>query len=196
MTRLILAYAPRNCMSTDYRSFLPLSLLYRTVDYDYFGFKTLERSYLLRIDGKVVERPSHMIMRVALGIHMKDIEGALETYNLMSQKMFTHATPTLFNAGTPRPQLSSCFLLNVKEDRCGIYPNHKTHVFAGLLRFYIAYGCLYSCCVLHLAALKASTILSSLARAFPSTLVASALRCTTSALLTATSEAAMALQMA
>jgi ribonucleotide reductase alpha subunit len=89
-----------------------------TVEYDYFGFKTLERSYLLRIDGKVVERPSHMIMRVALGIHMQDIDSALETYTLMSQKMFTHATPTLFNAGTPRPQLSSCFLLNVKEDRC------------------------------------------------------------------------------
>jgi ribonucleoside-diphosphate reductase subunit M1 len=88
-----------------------------TVEYDYFGFKTLERSYLLRIDGKVVERPSHMIMRVALGIHMQDIDSALETYTLMSQKMFTHATPTLFNAGTPRPQLSSCFLLNVKEDR-------------------------------------------------------------------------------
>ncbi|KAG5186569.1 ribonucleotide reductase [Tribonema minus] len=98
----------------------------RDFQYDYFGFKTLERSYLLRIDGKVVERPSHMIMRVALGIHMDDVASAIETYNLMSQKLFTHATPTLFNAGTPRPQLSSCFLLTMKEDSIeGIYDTLK-----------------------------------------------------------------------
>jgi ribonucleoside-diphosphate reductase alpha chain len=71
--------------------------------YDYFGFKTLEKSYLLRIDGKIVERPQHMLMRVAIGIHKEDIEGALETYELLSDKWFTHATPTLFNAGTPKP---------------------------------------------------------------------------------------------
>ncbi|CAM9108134.1 unnamed protein product, partial [Phaeothamnion confervicola] len=98
----------------------------RDFDYDYFGFKTLERSYLLRIDGKVVERPQHMIMRVSVGIHKEDIDGAIETYNLMSQKLFTHATPTLFNAGTPRPQLSSCFLLNMREDSIeGIYDTLK-----------------------------------------------------------------------
>lgn len=78
--------------------------------FDYFGFKTLEKTYLMRINGKVVERPQHMWMRVSLGIHSKDVESALKTYDLMSQKFFTHATPTLFNAGTPRPQLSSCFI--------------------------------------------------------------------------------------
>ena len=88
----------------------------RDFEYDYFGFKTLERSYLMRLDGAIAERPQHMIMRVALGIHGDDLAGALETYEMMSQKMFTHATPTLFNAGTPRPQLSSCFLLAMKED--------------------------------------------------------------------------------
>ncbi len=72
----------------------------------YFGFKTLERSYLLKIDGKVVERPQHMLMRVAIGIHGEDIDSAIETYNLMSEKLFTHASPTMFNAATPRPQLS------------------------------------------------------------------------------------------
>ncbi|MCS7017886.1 MAG: ribonucleoside-diphosphate reductase subunit alpha [Cytophagales bacterium] len=98
----------------------------RDFNYDYFGFKTLERSYLLRIDGKVVERPQHMLMRVAIGIHMNDIEAAIETYNLMSEKWFTHATPTLFNAGTPKPQLSSCFLLTMKEDSVdGIYDTLK-----------------------------------------------------------------------
>lgn len=98
----------------------------RDFNYDYFGFKTLERSYLLRIDGKVVERPQHMLMRVAIGIHMHDIEAAIETYNLMSEKWFTHATPTLFNAGTPKPQLSSCFLLTMKEDSVdGIYDTLK-----------------------------------------------------------------------
>jgi ribonucleoside-diphosphate reductase alpha chain len=98
----------------------------RDFNYDYFGFKTLERSYLLKINGKVVERPQHMLMRVAIGIHKQDIEAAIETYNLMSEKWFTHATPTLYNAGTPRPQLSSCFLLTVQEDSIrGIYDTLK-----------------------------------------------------------------------
>lgn len=90
--------------------------------YDFFGFKTLERSYLLRVNGKIVERPQHMLMRVALGIHGESITEVIETYELMSNKFFTHATPTLFNAGTPRPQMSSCFLLAMKEDSItGIY---------------------------------------------------------------------------
>ena len=98
----------------------------RDFGYDYFGFKTLERSYLMKIDGKVVERPQHMLMRVALGIHMDDIEAAIETYHLLSEKFFTHATPTLFNAGTNKPQLSSCFLLTMKEDSIeGIYDTLK-----------------------------------------------------------------------
>lgn len=84
--------------------------------FDYFGFKTLERSYLMRVNNVIVERPQHMWMRVALSIHKDDIEAALDTYDLMSQKYFTHATPTLFNAGTPRPQLSSCFLIAMEED--------------------------------------------------------------------------------
>jgi len=84
--------------------------------FDYFGFKTLERSYLMRINGVVVERPQHMWMRVALGIHGRDLKDALETYDLMSKKYFTHATPTLFNSGTPRPQLSSCYLLHMNDD--------------------------------------------------------------------------------
>lgn len=88
----------------------------RDFEFDFFGFKTLERSYLMRTDGQVVERPQHMLMRVAVGIHGEDIEKVLETYNLMSQKWFIHATPTLFNAGTPKPQLSSCFLLSMTED--------------------------------------------------------------------------------
>ncbi|CAG8472777.1 6929_t:CDS:10 [Ambispora leptoticha] len=95
--------------------------------YNYFGFKTLERSYLLKINGKVAERPQHMLMRVAVGIHGEDIDAAIETYNLMSQRFFTHASPTLFNAGTPRPQLSSCFLLTMKDDSIeGIYDTLKT----------------------------------------------------------------------
>ncbi|KAF2100356.1 hypothetical protein NA57DRAFT_54449 [Rhizodiscina lignyota] len=99
----------------------------RDFNYQYFGFKTLERSYLLRLDGKVAERPQHMIMRVAVGIHGEDIEAAIETYNYMSNKYFTHASPTLFNAGTPRPQLSSCFLVDMKEDSIeGIYDTLKT----------------------------------------------------------------------
>jgi ribonucleoside-diphosphate reductase alpha chain len=94
--------------------------------YDYFGFKTLERSYLLRLNGKIAERPQHMLMRVAIGIHKEDIQSAIETYELMSQKYFTHATPTLFNAGTPKPQMSSCFLLTMKDDSIdGIYDTLK-----------------------------------------------------------------------
>jgi len=98
----------------------------RDFSYDYFGFKTLERSYLMKIDGKVVERPQHLLMRVAVGIHGEDIAAAIETYNLLSEKWFTHATPTLFNAGTPKPQLSSCFLLTMKDDSIdGIYDTLK-----------------------------------------------------------------------
>jgi ribonucleoside-diphosphate reductase alpha chain len=103
------------------------AILYdRDFGYDYFGFKTLERSYLVKIDGKVVERPQHLLMRVAVGIHGNDIPAAIETYNLLSEKWFTHATPTLFNAGTPKPQLSSCFLLTMKDDSIdGIYDTLK-----------------------------------------------------------------------
>ena len=98
----------------------------RDFSYDYFGYKTLERSYLMKVDGKIVERPQHLIMRVAVGIHGEDIPAAIETYNLMSEKWFTHATPTLFNAGTPKPQLSSCFLLTMKDDSIdGIYDTLK-----------------------------------------------------------------------
>ena len=98
----------------------------RDFGYDYFGFKTLEKSYLLKINNNVVERPQHMLMRVAVGIHKDDIDSAIETYNLMSERWFTHATPTLFNAGTPKPQLSSCFLLAMKEDSIeGIYDTLK-----------------------------------------------------------------------
>ena len=101
-------------------------IYHRDYDYDYFGFKTLERSYLLKLHGKAVERPQHMIMRVAIGIHKNDISSAIETYNLMSERWFTHATPTLFNAGTPKPQLSSCFLLSMQEDSIdGIYDTLK-----------------------------------------------------------------------
>ncbi len=88
----------------------------RDYSFDFFGFKTLERSYLLRMDGKPVERPQHLLMRTAVGIHGDDIESAIETYHLMSEKWFVHATPTLFNAGTPKPQLSSCFLLSATDD--------------------------------------------------------------------------------
>ncbi len=88
----------------------------RDFTFDYFGFKTLERSYLLRMSGKVVERPQHMLMRASVGIHGEDISSAVETYHLMSEKWFIHATPTLFNAGTPKPQLSSCFLLSMVDD--------------------------------------------------------------------------------
>lgn len=106
---------------------LDSSIIYdRDFGYDYFGFKTLERSYLLKMNGKIAERPQHMLMRVAVGIHKNDIESAIQTYNLMSERWFTHATPTLFNAGTPKPQMSSCFLLQVKEDSIdGIYDTLK-----------------------------------------------------------------------
>lgn len=98
----------------------------RDFNYDYFGFKTLERSYLLKLNGSIVERPQHMLMRVAIGIHKNDIDEAIETYELMSKKYFTHATPTLFNAGTPKPQMSSCFLLQMQDDSIdGIYDTLK-----------------------------------------------------------------------
>ncbi|MCU0445407.1 MAG: ribonucleoside-diphosphate reductase subunit alpha [Microscillaceae bacterium] len=98
----------------------------RDFGYDYFGFKTLERSYLLKMHGKPAERPQHMLMRVAVGIHGDDIDAVIETYNLLSERWFTHATPTLFNAGTPKPQLSSCFLLTMQEDSIlGIYDTLK-----------------------------------------------------------------------
>lgn len=99
------------------KSVLNSAIVYdRDFSFDYFGFKTLERAYLLRLNGQIVERPQHMIMRTAVGIHGEDIEAAIETYNLISEKWFVHATPTLFNAGTPRPQLSSCFLLSMTDD--------------------------------------------------------------------------------
>ena len=98
----------------------------RDFNYDYFGFKTLERSYLLKLNGQIVERPQHMLMRVSLGIHKNDIDEAIATYELMSKKYFTHATPTLFNAGTPKPQMSSCFLLQMQDDSIeGIYDTLK-----------------------------------------------------------------------
>ncbi len=106
---------------------LDSSIIYdRDFAFDYFGFKTIEKSYLFRVDGKVAERPQHMYMRVALGIHKEDIDSVIATYNLMSERWFTHATPTLFNAGTPKPQMSSCFLLTMKEDSIdGIYDTLK-----------------------------------------------------------------------
>ena len=106
---------------------LDSSVIYdRDYNFDYFGFKTLERSYLIRTNGKVTERPQHLFMRVALGIHKEDIQAAIETYNLMSEKWFIHATPTLFNAGKPKPQMSSCFLLSMTEDSiAGIFDTLK-----------------------------------------------------------------------
>ncbi|MGZ8557492.1 MAG: ribonucleoside-diphosphate reductase subunit alpha [Chitinophagaceae bacterium] len=106
---------------------LNASIIYeRDYHFDYFGFKTLEKSYLLKVNGKIVERPQHLFMRVALGIHKEDIASAIETYNLMSEKWFIHATPTLFNGGTPKPQMSSCFLLSMKDDSIeGIYETLK-----------------------------------------------------------------------
>jgi len=111
----------------DNAELLDSTIIYdRDYGFDYFGFKTLEKSYLLKLNGKVVERPQHMYMRVAIGIHKEDIESALKTYHLMSERWFTHATPTLFNAGTPKPQMSSCFLLTMKEDSIdGIYDTLK-----------------------------------------------------------------------
>ena len=106
---------------------LDSSIIYnRDFGYDFFGFKTLERSYLLKLNGEIVERPQHMLMRVSVGIHMEDIDSALETYELMSKRFFTHATPTLFNSGTPKPQMSSCFLLAMQDDSIdGIYDTLK-----------------------------------------------------------------------
>ncbi|MGQ7946233.1 ribonucleoside-diphosphate reductase subunit alpha [Flavobacterium sp. WC2509] len=111
----------------DNAAFLDSHIIYtRDFNYDYFGFKTLERSYLLKINGKIVERPQHMLMRVAVGIHLDDLKSVMETYDLMSKKYFTHATPTLFNAGTPKPQMSSCFLLAMQDDSIdGIYDTLK-----------------------------------------------------------------------
>lgn len=111
----------------DNSSKLDSTIIYnRDFSYDYFGFKTLERSYLLKINGEIAERPQHMLMRVAIGIHQNDIEEAIETYELMSKKIFTHATPTLFNSGTPKPQMSSCFLLQIQDDSIdGIYDTLK-----------------------------------------------------------------------
>ena len=101
----------------EYRTELDNAVVHeRDYDFDYFGFKTLERSYLMRLDNYIVERPQYMFLRAAIGIHKDNIKAALETYDLMSQKWFIHATPTLFNSGTPKPQLSSCFLLSVTED--------------------------------------------------------------------------------
>ncbi|WP_455170506.1 ribonucleoside-diphosphate reductase subunit alpha [Aegicerativicinus sediminis] len=109
------------------KELLDSTIIYnRDFGYDYFGFKTLERSYLLKINGNIAERPQHMLMRVAVGIHLDDMEAVVETYELMSKKYFTHATPTLFNSGTPKPQMSSCFLLTMKEDSIdGIYDTLK-----------------------------------------------------------------------
>ena len=112
---------------TENAETLDSAIIYdRDFTYDYFGFKTLERSYLLKLDGKVVERPQHLLMRVAVGIHKADIASAIATYNDLSEGWYTHATPTLFNAGTPKPQMSSCFLLQLKEDSItGIYDTLK-----------------------------------------------------------------------
>lgn len=111
----------------EHAALLDSSIIYdRDFGYDFFGYKTLEKSYLMKLNGKIVERPQHMLMRVSVGIHGENIEKAIETYNLLSEKWFTHATPTLFNAGTPKPQLSSCFLLTMKDDSIeGIYDTLK-----------------------------------------------------------------------
>ena len=111
----------------EHKETLDSSIIYdRDFRYDYFGFKTLTRSYLMKLNGKIAERPQQMLMRVALGIHKSDIAGAIKTYHLMSEGWFTHATPTLFNSGTPKPQMSSCFLLTMKEDSIeGIYETLK-----------------------------------------------------------------------
>ncbi len=107
--------------------FLDSQIIYdRDFSYDYFGFKTLERSYLLKMNGEISERPQQMLMRVSVGIHKDDLESVVKTYNMLSEGWFTHATPTLFNAGTPKPQMSSCFLLTMKEDSIsGIYDTLK-----------------------------------------------------------------------
>jgi len=126
----------RDCalMADDLFKFIEANIckIQSTIDYscdkefDFFGFKTLERSYLLRVNGKIVERPQHLLMRTSCAIHLNDIDRAMETYKYMSQRYFIHATPTLFNAGTLRPQMSSCFLLTMKEDSiCGIFDTLK-----------------------------------------------------------------------
>jgi ribonucleoside-diphosphate reductase alpha chain len=110
------------------KELLDSSIIYdRDFRYDYFGFKTLTRSYLMKLNSKIAERPQQMLMRVSLGIHKNDVKSAIKTYDLMSDGWFTHATPTLFNAGTPKPQMSSCFLLTMKEDSIGgIYDTLKS----------------------------------------------------------------------
>ena len=112
----------------DNKELLDSSIIYdRDFRYEYFGFKTLTRSYLMKLNGKIAERPQQMLMRVAIGIHKRDVKAAITTYHLMSEGWFTHATPTLFNAGTPKPQMSSCFLLTMKEDSIGgIYDTLKS----------------------------------------------------------------------
>lgn len=112
----------------DNKEALDSSIIYdRDFRYDYFGFKTLTRSYLMKLEGQIVERPQQMLMRVSVGIHKANIQEAIKTYNLMSEGWFTHATPTLFNSGTPKPQMSSCFLLTMKEDSIeGIYDTLKS----------------------------------------------------------------------
>lgn len=112
----------------DNKGLFDSSIIYdRDFRYDYFGFKTLTRSYLMKLNGEIAERPQQMLMRVSIGIHKNDVESALKTYNLMSEGWFTHATPTLFNSGTPKPQMSSCFLLTAKEDSIeGIYDTLKS----------------------------------------------------------------------
>ncbi|CAH0243835.1 Ribonucleoside-diphosphate reductase 1 subunit alpha [Pedobacter sp. Bi27] len=109
------------------KDILDSSIIYdRDFGFDYFGFKTLEKSYLLKVNGQIVERPQHLFMRVSVGIHKEDIDSAIKTYNLMSERWFTHATPTLFNAATPKPQMSSCFLLTMQDDSIeGIYDTLK-----------------------------------------------------------------------
>ena len=114
-------------MIQDNAEKLDSSIIYnRDFGYDFFGFKTLERSYLLKLNGVIAERPQHMLMRVSIGIHIDDLDAAIETYEMMSKRFFTHATPTLFNSGTPKPQMSSCFLLTMKDDSIdGIYDTLK-----------------------------------------------------------------------
>ncbi|KAI1165848.1 ribonucleoside-diphosphate reductase large chain [Nemania serpens] len=123
----MISHGTYDCVMRHREEFDSAIVYDRDFNYQYFGFKTLERSYLLKINGKIVERPQHMIMRVAVGIWGDDVEKVLETYNLMSLKYFTHASPTLFNAGTPQPQMSSCFLVDMKDDSIdGIYDTLKT----------------------------------------------------------------------
>ena len=107
--------------------FLDSQIIYdRDFSYDFFGFKTLERSYLLKMNGAICERPQQMLMRVSVGIHKDDLDSVVSTYHMLSEGWFTHATPTLFNSGTPKPQMSSCFLLTMKEDSIsGIYDTLK-----------------------------------------------------------------------